>query len=392
MTRRAWIALACAVGSLLWLALFLQPHERPDFSDFHVYWVAGEKAARHVTAYDVEGHYQFKSSPFVALLGAVPTFIGSERLWSGLHYVVTGIGWYALLFWFARRVDDTRARTLWAAGAAVFSVAIRDELKLGQVNLWPFLLVLPAWFEGRRTSRAEYDARGFWIGVAWGLAVQWKLYALLLAPLWLLRRRAAVFAGAVAVTLLTLGAALGIAHGWSFAVAENMRWLGSLTVSSQTLLVSEYNVSVLGVLGKAADAFGLPFAVWPYVIWLGLLIAGLGVLVSAERRNSDPRSVFWAASFAWALVAVVNPLVWPYWQLLAAPLFLIYLARGTERSWRGEGATFWPVVAAFAAMNWAQNSPVVHYGGGLAALLGLLGDAYRRSKTAVARTDLRAAT
>jgi hypothetical protein len=43
-------------------------------------------------------------------------------------------------------------------------------------------------------------------------------------------------------------------------------------------------------------------------------------------------------------------------------------------------------------MNWAQNSPVVHYGGGLAALLGLLGDSYRRSKTAVSRTDLRAAT
>ena len=122
----------------------------------------------------------------------------------------------------------------------VFSVAIRDELKLGQVNLWPFLLVLPAWVEGRRaTTGAAYDGRGFWIGVAWGLALQWKLYALLLAPLWLMRRRAAVFSGAAAVTLLTLGAALALAHGWSFAVSENMRWLGSLTASSQTLLVSD---------------------------------------------------------------------------------------------------------------------------------------------------------
>ena len=173
MTRRAWIASACVVGTLLWLALFLQPRERPDFSDFHVYWVAGEKAARHLTAYDVEGHYQFKYSPFVALLWAVPTSIGSERLWSGLHYVVTGIGWYTLLFWLARQVDENRAWTLWAAGVMVFSVAIRDELKLGQVNLWPFLLVLPAWV-ARRPTRAGWDARGFWIGAACPRSLEMK--------------------------------------------------------------------------------------------------------------------------------------------------------------------------------------------------------------------------
>jgi len=346
VTRRAWIVSACAVGAVLWLALFLQRHERPDFSDFHVYWVAGEKAARHLTAYDVEGHYQFKYSPFVALLWAVPTYIGSERLWSGLHYVVTGIGWYALLFWLARRVDETRAWTLWAAGVVVFSVAIRDELKLGQVNLWPFLLVLPAWV-ARRPTRAGRDARGFWIGAAWALAVQWKLYALLLAPLWLLRRRAAVFAGAVAITLLTLVAVPALVHGWTFAVSEDLRWLASLTDSSQALLVSRYNVSLLGVLGKAADAFGLSLGVWAY-------------------------------------------LVWPYWQLLAAPLFLIYLARGTERDWRGDDPVFWPVVGAFAVMNWAQNSPLVHYGGGLVALLALLGDARRRASRPATATPLEA--
>ena len=389
MTRRAWIVSACAVGAVLWLALFLQRHERPDFSDFHVYWVAGEKAARHLTAYDVEGHYQFKYSPFVALLWAVPTYIGSERLWSGLHYVVTGIGWYALLFWLARRVDETRTWTLWAAGVVVFSVAIRDELKLGQVNLWPFLLVLPAWV-ARRPTRAGRDARGFWIGAAWALAVQWKLYALLLAPLWLLRRRAAVFAGAVAITLLTLVAVPALVHGWTFAVSEDLRWLASLTDSSQALLVSRYNVSLLGVLGKAADAFGLSLGVWAYLIWVAVLITGLSTVVWAERRNPDRLPLFWSASFSWALVAVVNPLVWPYWQLLAAPLFLIYLARGTERDWRGDDPVFWPVVGAFAVMNWAQNSPLVHYGGGLVALLALLGDARRRASRPATATPLEA--
>ena len=377
MTRRAWITLASAVAALLWLALFLQPHERPDFSDFHVYWVAGEKAARHLTAYDVEGHYQFKYSPFVALLWALPTFAASERFWSVLHYIVTGIAWYALLFWLARRVDNARVWPLWAAGVVVFSVAIRDELKLGQVNVWPFLLVLPAWVEGRN-SGARFDARGVWIGAAWALAVQWKLYAVLLAPLWLLRRRYAVFAGAAVTTAVTLAAVPALVHGWTFAVSENRRWLDSLTESSQSLLISQYNVSVLGVLGKAAERFGSALGVWAYVFWVGLLIAGLCVVVWAERRTPDRRSLFWSASFTWALIAVVNPLVWPYWQLLAAPLFLLYVARGTERGWRGD-SVFWLIVAAFAVMNWAQNSPLVHYGGGLVALLALLGDACRRA-------------
>jgi len=377
VTRRAWIASACAVAALLWVVLFLQRHERPDFSDFHVYWVAGEKAARHQTVYDVEDHYQFKYSPFIALLWALPPFVGSERLWSALHYVVTGIGWYALLFWFARRADETRVWPLWAASVVVFSVAIRDELKLGQVNLWPFLLVLPAWVEGR-ADRTRFDGRGFWIGAAWALAVQWKLYALLLAPLWLLRRRAMVFAGAVATTALTLGAVPALVHGWTFAVSENVRWLASLTASSQSLLLSRYNVSVLGVLGKVAEGFGVHLGAWAYLIWLALVIAGLWVVVWAERRGRGGLRLFWSASFSWALVAVVTPLVWPYWQLLVAPLFLIYIARGTERGWRGDDSAIWAVVAAFAVMNWVQNSSVVHYGGGLVALIALLGDAYRR--------------
>jgi hypothetical protein len=114
MSRRTWIATASAVGALLWLWLFLHPRERPDFSDFHVYWIAGNNARLHLTAHAVEGHYQFKYSPFVALLWAPPTFWGNEFFWSVL----------------------------------------------------------------RATTRAVYDGRGFWIGAAWGLALQWKLYAL----------------------------------------------------------------------------------------------------------------------------------------------------------------------------------------------------------------------
>jgi Glycosyltransferase family 87 len=384
MNKRWWLAGFIAIAFALWLRLFLNHAERPNFSDFRVYWVAGNKAAEHLTVYDVQGHYQFKYSPFIALLWAIPTHFRSEYLWSRLHYVVTGIGWYALIYWLARKLDPKRALLLWAAACVVFSVAVRDELKLGQVNIWPFLLVLPAWFAGRRSPESRgFDRNGFWIGAAWGFAVQWKLYALLLGPLWLLRRRPAVFAGAIAVTVLTLGAGMAIAHGPRFALEENLRWVASLTASSQELLISQYNVSILGVLGKAAQAVGIPFGAWAYLIWLGALALGLLALAWGEQAALDSNEEnpwFWPASFIWALVAVVNPLVWPYWQLLAVPLFLIYFARGTEQSWRGDGPVFWAVVACFTLANWLQNTSVVHYGAGLLGLLVLLVDAYRQAR------------
>jgi hypothetical protein len=213
--------------------------------------------------------------------------------------------------------------------------------------------------------------------------VQWKLYALLLGPLWLLRRRPMVFAGAIVITLLTLGAAMSIAHGPAFALDENRRWVESLTASSQELLISQYNVSILGILGKTARALGIPFGAWAYGLWLVALALGLYALAWGEHAAFARRERlrwFWPASLAWALVAAVNPLVWPYWQLLVVPLFLIYFARGTAHGWRAAGAVFWIVVVTFTAMNWAQNTPVVHYGGGLIALIALLIDAYRQAR------------
>jgi hypothetical protein len=384
MKTRWWLGGSVALAIALSVSLFLNPHERPNFSDFHVYWVAGTKAAQHLTVYDVHGHYQFKYSPFIALIWALPTHIRSAFLWSRLHYLATGIGWYVFIYAFARALDPKRALPLWAAAAAVFSVAIRDELKLGQVNLWPLLLVLPAWFTGRRAPhRREYDWEGFWIGMAWGFAVQWKLYALLLAPLWLIRRRPQVFVGAIAGTVSTLGIAMAIVHGPKFALEENLRWFATLTASSQELLISQYNVSILGVLGKVALAIHLPFGAWAYLVWLAALALGLLALAWGEQHAYESQAQlrwFWPASFIWALIAVVNPLVWPYWQLLALPLFMLYFARGTEHGWRGEGPVFWVVVVVFTVSNWLQNSTFVHYGGGLLGIVVLLAAAFHQAR------------
>jgi hypothetical protein len=378
---------------MLWW--WLDPHNRPDFSDFKVYWLAGQKAAAHRTVYDVVGHYQYKYSPFVALLWGIPHALPGARFhWAALHYAACGVGFVALWFVLAYVTGRTRSYALWLVTLVVFGVGLRDELKLGQANLWPFLLVLPAWFVGPHVAARDRDqpARGIdWpgllIGACWAFAIQWKLYALILAPLWLLRRRVAIWTGALAFTLLTLGGALAVAHGPAFAWHENLRWLQSLAASSEELVVSKYNVSTLGILGKWSRHLGVPPQPWAYLAWGGLLVAWVVTLFWAERaaqRNDDRFRRFWAASWAWAWIVVLNPLVWPYWLFFCLPLFLAYVRDAAREGRALRDVTFIAVCGLFAAANWLQNTKWVHEGGSWVAVLSLLFDAQRRARRVAA--------
>ena len=87
MSRKlVWKLLALAAVACLMLWQWRAPGQRPDFSDFKVYWLAGAKARAHQTVYDVEGHYQYKYSPFVALLWALPHALpGTRYQWAVLH-------------------------------------------------------------------------------------------------------------------------------------------------------------------------------------------------------------------------------------------------------------------------------------------------------------------
>ena len=377
------------IASLVVFALvFLDRRNRPNFSDFDVYWIAGGKAARHQTVYDVEGHYQFKYSPFVATLWSMPTRLPASReVWRWWHWLATGTGFCVAWLLLARALDRQRALALWFTLLWVFVVGLRDELKLGQANVWPFLLVLPVFLTGGRPAaaggvRRGVDWSGVAIGAAWALAIQWKLYALVLVPIWLLRRRVAVWVGVVCAMVATLVCVQALVHPWDLAIAENARWLRTLTQSSEQLLISTYNVSLLGILGKLAGTLGL----WAYVLWGLFACAWVACLVWAERhaRARDLAWLrFWSGAFAWAGITVLTPLAWPYWLLLCAPLFLVYVVMNTADGVRSADPGFWAVCALFVVMNWAQNHAVVHAGGSLLAILVLMADAFRRARHAV---------
>jgi hypothetical protein len=302
--------------------------------------------------------------------------LGIERRLALVALAGTGAGFCVAWFLLARALDRRRAAALWLTLIWVFVVGLRDELKLGQTNVWPFLLVLPVFFAGGRRPLAHdvarnVDWRGLAIGAAWALAIQWKLYALVLAPIWLMRRRLSVWIGAACTMLATLVLAQTIVHGWDFTIAENARWLRTLTASSEELLISQYNVSLLGILGKLTGTIG-PTA---YLLWTLVACAWLACVVWAERQAIARDTVwlrFWSAAFAWAGLTVLTPLVWPYWLLQCAPLFLVYVVMSTQEGVRRADPIFWGVCALFVAMNWAQNHAVVHAGGSLVAVLVLM--------------------
>ncbi|HET8939171.1 MAG TPA: glycosyltransferase family 87 protein [Polyangiales bacterium] len=376
---------ARAAVALLMLVQFRAPGNRPDFSDFKVYWLAGAKTIAHQTVYDVEGHYQYKYSPFVALFWGLPHVLGGSRyFWALAHYAACALGFLVLWYVCARLLDRERSLWLWLIALITFSIGLRDELKLGQANLWPLLLVLPAWVSGARPRDARgFDARGFAIGAAWAFAVQWKLYALVLGPLWLLRRRWAVFAGAITFTVLSLGAALAAVHGGDFALQENISWLRSLTASSEELLISQYNVSALGIFGKWGLSAGLGFGAWAYVLWL-MLAAAWGLILLWSERDAAMRGksylVFWSTSWAWAGIVLLNPLVWPYWLMFCLPLFLAYVHEQTLTRGLQLDAAFIIVVSVFLLANWLQNTELVHAGLSFVAVCGLMFDAQRRAR------------
>ena len=147
-------------------------------------------------------------------------------------------------------------------------------------------------------------------GAIFSLTVQLKLFGLVLVPLLLLRREwGKLFAGLFLLPILSVGG-VALIHGIPFALSENQSWLASLGQSTDELLLSEQNVSMLGTYVKV---FGLNIgkAAW--------VLSGCAYCVFLWKNRS--RTVEWFRNWLLLGVAIFNPLVWSYWILYALPLF-----------------------------------------------------------------------
>ena len=300
----AWVVryLPAALAFGYFASLAFLPAITSRWVDFPVYWEAGKKAVLGMTVYDVAGHFQYKYSPLIALLFG--------KLFQNVDYEIASFVfqklmlffWIALFLRFAKR--DFRVVLVLIL---FFGNALRLDLELGQINAFVLLLLAMLFAALERPRRLAEDLP---FAAVFSLAVQLKLFALVLVPLLIFTREwRKLFFGLLFLPLMSIGL-VAYSSGWEFAVAENRAWIASLFDSTDSLLLSEQNVGVLGVFGKIFGV-GIGKAVW--------LASGVGFAIFLWR-NRD-RTVPWFRDWLLYGIAIFNPLVWSYWVLYTLPLF-----------------------------------------------------------------------
>jgi hypothetical protein len=328
---REWVLgyLPAALVAFYFGYLALLPAVGTRWLDFPVYWDAGKKALLGVTVYDVSGHFQYKYSPFFALIfGKVFESVSFEAA-SVFFSKAMLLLWLVLFLRFARR--DFRSVLV---AILFFGNALRLDLELGQINAL-VLFILTLLFGALERERSWPEDLPF--GFLFSFAVQLKLFALILIPLLILRREwRKLGLGLALLPLLSIGG-VAVEHGWTFALAENRAWIASLRDSTGVLLFDDQNVAALGTFGKILGATGGKIA------WL---IAGMAFAVYLWRNRARP--VGWFRDWLLYAVAIFNPLVWSYWILYALPLFSSRLPdfEGAFRR-RSRAARIYGGIAAF---------------------------------------------
>jgi hypothetical protein len=182
--------------------------------DFPVYWDAGKKALLGKTVYDVVGHFQYKYSPWIALLFG--------KLFKSLEFESASLLFQKemLLCWIALWIRFSK----WDFRVVLISIlffgnAIRLDLELGQINAFVLVSIVILFDLLERKKNLFLDLS---FGLIFSLAVQMKLFALLFVPVLVFRSewRKLGF-GVLLLPLMSIGG-VALAHGWSFAVSENV--------------------------------------------------------------------------------------------------------------------------------------------------------------------------
>ena len=318
--------------------------------DFPVYFEAGQKAMEHQTVYDVQGKMQFKYAPFIALLfgGAFSHF--SFETASFVYQKLLIFSFFALLFLSIRfyfpSIDRNRFLRVLSLTILIFGNAFIFEQELGQVNVYTLALLTGVfWILGRPKGRGLG-----WAGFLLSLAVQIKLYSLIVLPYLIFKREFRVLI-AFSISMLTLNLiGLALAHGLDFAVSENLAWLSSLTQSTSDLLAIRPNISLLGELN-----FWFPGSFLNRSIWGG----AVAVFLFFQWANRD-KDVYFQMAFQFPFILILTPLAWSYWVLLLIPSFLFLLK---ERSLMKSGVLLKGAFILTGFLFAAQHAVISRDGG-----------------------------
>jgi hypothetical protein len=332
--------------------------------DFPVYWEAGEKALKNQTLYDIVGHFQYKYSPFIAL--------GFGRIFGSFSFQLASwafhsLAWGGWILWFylhlraflqrsnffaviGNQVEKKPKITVGSsrylgiaisfAATLLFYNALRLDLELGQMNVL-CLLLLSAGFLGMKVYPSSIF-RDLFIGLSFAIAVQIKLFCLIFCPFLFFRREWRIlFSALIFFGMTTLGI-LAIQRGFEAAWLENEAWVRSLFSSTKDLIFDVSNVSLVGWSNRRGGD------VLERILWIPACFAIL--LLSFLFRKKDP---FQVSAILFLGVIFLTPLVWTYWVIFLAPLFILHFSFKWRNgfSFSREDALWFPVALIFQAQH-----------------------------------------
>ena len=355
-----WICALVLVGVIA-LPL-LSPRNPPNFTDWQVYIEAAHKLSEGKTVYDVVGHYQYKYSPLVAATFALLLKVFSPPVLGWINWGLELALFVALFIYLgglsALRLRPSKHFAILFFGMGCLAIGLRDEMKLGQLNLWCLWFLIGTWMFAK-SSRVK-SAALFWVA-----AVSLKLYALILAPYFVFRREWKLLAWSllfyIALSFVMLAPWIGV----QAVVSENIEWLRSLTKSSGDLSASRFDVSMLGSFQK----IGLPYFA-AVALWGLALVAFLRESWTEARSPHADGLRFLGRSIAWILL--LNPLVWPYWYLLLSLVFFASLDNRARFSGRIlVPRALWGALGCVLLIAMHRGSTPVGSSGVLVALMGI---------------------
>jgi len=343
MPRPKPAAVLTAAAVLAALAVLFVFKVGPGMADFEVNYKAGGRLWAGETLYrTADSHWQFKYSPFSALLYLPLTALplpAAKAIWFAL--VLASVAAVILL---TRASEGGPGVVSWPALLASFLILAKfflREIQLGQINAFITALLMGLTVlivrddqDARRSAGRQASA-----GLLWGLAMALKPYAVIFLPYFVLKRKWRTLAagGAVILASLALPAFFYGIPGDGTVIKE---WAVSLSRSTPILLAAQDNVSLLGALMKwTGGAAGVWLA---YGVAVALL-AGLTLLFLA-RGQDLPRAAAAESALLLLFIPLISPLGWDYTFLSAFPAVVLVVR---------EAKTFPPPARVVLAVNFA---------------------------------------
>jgi len=306
---RRTLLIGAAVCVLACAALFVF-RIRKEMVDFSVNYAAGDRLLHGETLYRVtDEHFQFKYSPFCAILYIPPALLpltAAKAVWFA-GVILASFALFRLTGRLLSGLDGRISRGAVLVAGLILAKFLLREIQLGQINaiLTAILMLMVARLVPKPAAGASHRDQA--AGLLWGVASALKPYALIFLPYFILKRRWNVLWPA----LLVLGSSLiapSLYYGFAGNLTVHEEWISSLSRSTPGLLNSQDNVSLLAMLVKWTGDRILSQPVYAVIV---LLLAVL-VFLFIRRGRDYPNHVIPEAALLLLLIPLISPLGWDY--------------------------------------------------------------------------------